>query len=105
MSDWFSFFCGGASNKDFEDENTLGENLSIDSPYLLVHGRHDNWTRLPLAMSLYHRAAGKKDAFIIEEQPVYESGHMTTHSVPVVDQYHWVVPVAADKQKSLLTTS
>ncbi|MBN2714291.1 MAG: alpha/beta hydrolase [Deltaproteobacteria bacterium] len=102
MSEWFAFFCGNAPNRVFEDEMMVTDDLAIDCPYQLVHGRYDNWTRLEQAMSLYNRAHAKKDILIVEEGPVYESGHMTTHSVPVVDQYHWVVPVAADGLRALL---
>lgn len=102
MSDWFAFFCGNAPNNVFEEEMFVTEDLKVQCPYFLVHGYYDNWTKLETAMAIYNRATNKKDALIIEEPPVYESGHMTTHSVPVVDQYHWVVPVAADRQRALI---
>jgi dienelactone hydrolase len=102
MSEWFAFFCGNAPNEVFENEMMVTDDLVIRCPYLLVHGRHDNWTPLERAMKLYDRATDKKDIMVIEEKPVYESGHLTTHSIPVAEQYHWVMPVASDKQRALI---
>ena len=101
-SEWFSFFSGDAPNQIFEQEMSVGDDLIVQCPYLLIHGRHDNWTPLERAMELYQQAIGKKDVLVIEEEAVHESGHATTHTIPVADQFHWAMPVTADRFKALI---
>lgn len=66
-------------------------------PFLVVHGRHDNWMTWDSARSLLDRTEHPlKELVTVEDEPAVTGGNATTHAMPVGEQMHWVVPMVAD---------
>jgi dienelactone hydrolase len=93
---WYQYFSGGIEEKIFLQELTIQDNEAVECAYVLIHGSHDNWTLLQDAMSLYHRARGKKDKIILEDEAAITGESSIIHTMPVGEQYHWVKHVVAD---------
>ncbi|KNY28043.1 alpha/beta hydrolase [Pseudobacteroides cellulosolvens] len=94
--EWYDFQTGGKAADEFLDEmSTLAEG-SIKCPYLFIHGKHDNWMTYDKAIKLYEMALGEKEKIIVEEEPVFSSSQVVTHTMPVGEQIHWIRYSAAD---------
>lgn len=66
-------------------------------PYLVVHGRHDNWMTWDAARSLLDRIEHPdKELVTIEDEPAVTGGSTSTHAMPVGEQMHWTAPLVAD---------
>lgn len=92
----FELQVGDKKADDFIEEMKALEHGSFACPYLFIHGKHDNWMTLEMAMQLYNRAEGEKEQIIIDEAPVFSNEQAVTHTMPVGEQLHWLRHVAAD---------
>jgi hypothetical protein len=54
-------------------------------------------------MGLFHRVKGKKEFFIVEEEPAISGEYMITHMIPVGEQHHWIKYIVADWAKKQVT--
>jgi dienelactone hydrolase len=93
---WYNFQTGGLKTEEFMQQMKELEDGEINCPYMLIHGRNDNWMTLDAAMELYNNAHGEKEKIIIEEEPVFSNQQVVTHTMPVGEQLHWIRYVAAD---------
>lgn len=98
---WHDFYSGSLKEKEFIAELTISENEIVKCPLFLIHGKHDNWTSLDDAMQLFHRAKGKKECLIVEEEPAISGEYAITHMIPVGEQHHWIKHIVADWTKNL----
>lgn len=95
--EWYAFQTGNAPPDEFIAGMGLGSDESVEVPFLLIHGRHDNWMTLEAAMELFDRVPEPlRKLLVIETPPVLTRGAATTHAMPVGEQMHWTVPVLAD---------
>lgn len=100
QGDWYSYQVGeNIPGQEFIEEMKALEAGNLSCPYLFVHGNHDNWMTIDLAMTLYERASGLKEKIIVEEEPVFSNQQFVTHTMPVGEQLHWIRYEAADWMK------
>lgn len=94
---WIKYLTGLENTRIFAEEMTLDmEKEIITCPLYMVHGTHDNWIPTSYMQEIYNRAKGSKKLLIIEEEPAFSSGYFVTHTMPVVEQMHWVRYLMAD---------
>ena len=94
---WIDYQTGGADPDAFIASMGPAPTDKPRVPFLVVHGRHDNWMTWESARSLLARVDhSRRDLITIENEPVITGGSATTHAMPVGEQMHWVVPTVAD---------
>ena len=94
---WVDFQTGGVGTDAFIASMGPGEDDTPRVPFLVVHGRHDNWMTWEAARSLLERVAHpRRDLVTIEDEPALTGGSPTTHAMPVGERMHWAVPMMAD---------
>lgn len=94
---WIEFQTGGVDADAFIASMGPAATDRPRAPFLVVHGRHDNWMTWDSAKSLLERVDNsRRDMVAIENEPVITGGSATTHAMPVGEQMHWVVPMVAD---------
>ena len=95
QGEWCNFQLGIPGAQFLEEMRELAEG-ALTRPYFFIHGRHDNWMALDMAMEFYDRAQGQKEKLIVENTPVFSNQQAVTHTMPVGEQLHWVKHLAAD---------
>lgn len=94
---WVEFQTGGAGTDAFIASMGPAPTDVPKVPFLVVHGRHDNWMTWEAAKSLLDRVDNsRRDLVTIEDEPALTGGSPTTHAMPVGEQMHWAVPMMAD---------
>ncbi|HMA91883.1 MAG TPA: alpha/beta hydrolase [Polyangiaceae bacterium] len=94
---WYDYQTGGQAPQHFVSEVGWHDGFSIDCPFLMVHGKYDNWMTLERATILFeHARSPVRQMIVIDEEPVYASGNVITHTMPVGEQMGWVGPLVAD---------
>lgn len=94
---WIEKQTGGTDADSFIASMGPAPTDAPDVPFLMVHGRHDNWMTWDSAQALLARVRHPRREFLtIENEPVVTGGNATTHAMPVGEQMHWVVPHVAD---------
>jgi dienelactone hydrolase len=95
--DWYDLQTGGKKAEVLIAELGLRDSDHVACPFFLVHGKHDNWMTLERAMELHTRATSpRREVLVVEDEPVYSSGQVVTHTMPVGEQLGWVAPLVAD---------
>lgn len=94
---WIDFQTGGVDTDTFMATMGPAPTDAPKVPFLIVHGRHDNWMTWDSANALLARVDNpRRDLVTIENEPVITGGSATTHAMPVGEQMHWAVPMVAD---------
>lgn len=94
--EWHKYLSGNLNVDLFLEEIDIMPDEYIECPYLMVHGKYDNWMPLEEALKLYKRALGEKKQIIIDDEPAFPTDNEILHSMPVGEQAHWVRHVLAD---------
>lgn len=95
--DWYELQTGGMHESALFHELGWREDFTITCPFFMAHSKHDNWMTLDRAQLLYDQVtASERQLLLIEQEPVFSSGHAMTHTMPVGEQLRWVGPLMAD---------
>ncbi|MGC8673331.1 MAG: hypothetical protein ACP5TO_07545, partial [Thermoplasmata archaeon] len=68
----------------------------ITCPFLILHATFDEWLKTDFVHKVYKIAKGKKVLIEVPQKPIFTKSAFVTHPLPVVEQFHWALPLAVD---------
>lgn len=95
--EWYSLQTGNKTEAEIHSEIGWRDSLMVACPFLMIHGKHDNWMTLEHALKLYENASSPlRELVVVEQAPAYSMGQSLLHTMPVGEQIGWTGPLVAD---------